>query len=214
MPSIEALKDTGNRAANVRKALHGVAFVAPISAEVPEAVIDESSDLVIPAAYLPIGLIEKGAGFTVGRELSTEQVEALGYGTPIRIDATGATQTIGMTALETNAVVRGLVDGIDLSSVTAGTNGSVEWEHPDIPPVLEYRLLVVTADGAPGAWIYEVEFLPRAQVTTTGDVTKNQSDAQQYEITFTGLLDDTAGFARKSFMGGAGFDASAAGFGS
>ncbi len=211
MPSIEELKNTHNRASNVRKALHGLLFVAPANAEVPESLIS-GGDITLPEEYRSVGLVEKGDGFTIGREVDTEEVEALGYGTPVRIDVTSATQTIGVTALETNAVTRELVDGLDLSTVQAA-NGEVSWEHPDIPPAIYYRVLVITADGAPGNWIYEAEVLPRARVTETGDVSKNSADASQYEITFTGLLDDDTGYARKSFMGGSGFDAATAGFG-
>jgi len=210
MPSIEELKDTGNRASNVRKALHGVMFVAPMTAEVPSTLIS-GDELTVPEDYLSVGLVEKGSGFTVGREVDTEDVEALGYGSPVRRDVTSATQTIGVTALETNAVTRALVDGLDLVNLPVG-NGEVTWDHPDVPPALYYRVLVVTADGAPGNWIYEADVLPRAMVSETGEVSKNQSDAQQYEITFTGLLDDTAGFTRRSFMGGSGFDSVVAGF--
>jgi len=211
VPSIEELKENHNRAANVRKGLHALLFIGDSDAALVDTLTDGSGLVVPPETYRAAGLISTD-GVTIGRETETEDVLALGYGSPVRRDTTSATQTAGATLLETNAVTRELTDGVVLAGITADTNGEVSWDHPDIPPPLEYRVLIVFGDGAPGSYVYTADFYPRAVVSEVSEVTNAASDPTQYEVTFTGLLDDAAGFARRSFMGGEGFDAAAAGF--
>ena len=43
MPTIEALKKKHNRSTNVRKGLNALAFLAPMTAQVPDAITDAAA---------------------------------------------------------------------------------------------------------------------------------------------------------------------------
>nr|DAY36182.1 MAG TPA: major tail protein [Caudoviricetes sp.] len=93
MATIEALKKKYNRTTNVRKGLNALAFLAPMTVTVPEAITDAGGALKeIPTDFLPLGLITTD-GITNSADANTEDVEALGYAEAVRTDLTKAPKT-------------------------------------------------------------------------------------------------------------------------
>ena len=58
--TIAALKKKHNRRGNVRKGLNAVAFLAPTTVDLPDALTDAGGQLKeLPAGWLPVGLLTK-----------------------------------------------------------------------------------------------------------------------------------------------------------
>lgn len=215
MAVFEEIKETNS--ANVWKALNGLAAVAPVSqaaitaTDLFEAVT--GSILALPEGWEQAGLVTED-GYTFARELETSEVRSHGEGDPVRRDIRSATKTVAATFQETNRVVLEQQLMMDLSTVTSASgNGTVEIEEPDRPKTLYRRLLIIGQDDTDAGERYRVRFYPRVSANEIGEeVWNNQDDPIQVPVTFTAYKDATLGFASKLWLGGPGFDATAAGF--
>ena len=120
--------------ANIRKGLDGIILRAPMS-EATEitALKDNSGLLALPAGYKAVGYITKDQGAEWSRDINTSDVESLGAAEPTRRDVLTDVRGLQFTAQESNAIVMGLYDGVDLSAKTQAANGNVTWDAPDRP---------------------------------------------------------------------------------
>ena len=123
--TIAALKKKHNRRGNVRKGLNAVAFLAPTTVELPDALTDAGGQLKeLPAGWLPVGLLTKD-GMAFSADASVEEVEALGYVESVRTDLVKAPKTVKFSVLEPyRKHLQQLVYGVDLSQVKARSSST------------------------------------------------------------------------------------------
>lgn len=206
MTTIEALKKKHNRSTNVRKGLNALAFLAPMTAAIPEAITDAGGALKeIPSDFLPLGLVTTD-GLNFSADAKTEDVEALGYAEAVRSDLTSAPKSVKLTTLEPmRRIVQQLVYGIDLSQVKASkTTGEIVFDEAATPALAEYRLLLVMADGpAADEWIIG-RCYPRVKLSSLPDEKWAASDAIQYDLEFSTFMDETTGTPCRHYIGGSG----------
>lgn len=154
--TIEALKKKHNKAKNVRKALNVLAFVAPLTTAVPDALTGTSGAMKeLSADWTPLGIFTTDGG-EITPDVSVDDVDGLGYAEPVRSDLTKATKTIKLNIFELfRKEMLSLTHGIDLSQVKANaTTGEVVFDDPLLPSIPEKRLLIVAADGpADDEWL-------------------------------------------------------------
>lgn len=205
MPSFAEIKTAADNPALVRKILEAVAFLAPEDAPEISSLTGAGGVLTaIPATYLPVGLVTPD-GYTFGRDTNTEDVEALGYASPVRTDVTSATRSVGFTALEAyRRTLLELVYGLDLSTVEASADGELTWDHPDRPMQQFYRLLVIGRDGGGNREWFRGKWFPRVSITEFPEEVWSAADPSQYEITLNCYVDDVIGTGERDFIAGTG----------
>ena len=185
--TIEALKKKHNKAKNVRKALNVLAFVAPITTAVPDALTGASGAMKqLSADWTPLGIFTTDGG-EITPDVSVDDVDGLGYAEPVRSDLTKATKT----------------HGIDLSQVKANaTTGEVVFDDPLLPSIPEKRLLLVAADGpADDEWLMGWCFT-RAKLISMPTISLKATDPITGDLEFKAFADETAGTACRNYYGG------------
>ena len=210
-------KDNANA---IRKYTRGIVMVAPMTAAPITKITADSSTsagtptLSIPEEYKSIGLIKKDGGIEFTAERDISDVESLGYAAPTRRDILKEDQTIVFTPHETNKLVAGLYNGLDLTGVKPdSTTGEVVYQKPTTPPALYYRVLIIGADGAGAGQFYKAWFVPRGMITETDSTSMSAEDEAQYQLTLAATPDPALGFAVQIHEAGAGFKADAAALG-
>lgn len=205
MPTFAEIKTGADNPNGARKQLEIVAFLAPIDADPITTLVDATGDLAaIPVDYLPVGMITPD-GITWAADTNVEEVEALGYASPVRRDVTAVTRTVAFTALEAyRSNLLGLAYGMDLSAVEMSAVGEVTFDHPDRPLDIHYRFLAIGRDGGPGAEFYRGKFLPDVSISEFPEEVWSATDPTQYPITLSTFVDNTEGTAQREFIAGPG----------
>lgn len=202
--TIEALKKKHNKSKNVRKALNVLAFVAPLTAAVPEALTDAGGALKeIPAEWTPLGIFTTDGG-EITPDVTVDDVDGLGYAEPVRSDLTKATKTIKLNIFELfRKEMLSLTHGVDLSQVKANaTTGEVVFDDPLLPAIPEKRLLIVAADGpADEEWLMGWCFT-RAKLVSMPTTALKATDPITGDLEFKAFADETAGTACRNYYGG------------
>lgn len=202
--TVEALKKKYNKSKNVRKALNVLAFVAPITTAVPEALTDEGGALKeIPAGWVPLGIFTTDGG-EITPDVTVDDVDGLGYAEPVRSDLTKATKTIKLNVFELfRRELLSLTHGIDMSQVKANaTTGEVVFDDPLLPSIPEKRLLVIAADGpADDEWLMGWCFT-RAKLVSMPTVSLKATDPITGDLEFKAFVDETTGTACRNYYGG------------
>ncbi|HEY1177855.1 MAG TPA: hypothetical protein VGF17_16995 [Phytomonospora sp.] len=214
MPSFASIKAAADTTAAVHKALEAVAFLAPMTVDLPTAITGTDRQPVDLAAlnYWPVGLVTPD-GYTFGGDVEKSEVEALGYSVPARSDIIRAPKTIAFTALESDRRhLAELLYGMDLSTVEAGPNGEITFDEPPVPMGSEYRLLVISKDGTAAAPYYRGRGYGRVKLANVPEEVWQASDPRQYPIELDVLIDDELGTPVRHYMGGQAFDATAYGY--
>src|SRR4051812_32085818 len=107
----------------VRKGLEGGIFVWPTSAPIITNLTGPTGALeTLPTGGRHLGYLTKD-GAQWGGDVSTSDVPAWGETGPVRSDVTGATTTLGFTAIETNRTTIELYTGADLSALVPAVGG-------------------------------------------------------------------------------------------
>lgn len=205
MPTFAELKKTSDNTGQVRKALEGVAFLAPITAPAVSTLTDAQGAIqTLPSGYAPVGLVTSD-GYSFESDTDSEEVTALGYVTPVRQDVTSKTREITFTALEVfKKNVLEVAYGVDLTAVKQGLNGEITFDQPALPVGREYRLVIIAKDGAGANEVYRAKFFPRVRLKEVGEEVWNSEDPMGYELTFSALVDATLGTAERDFIAGPG----------
>lgn len=202
--TIEALKKKHNRSKNVRKALNVLAFVAPLTAAIPDALTDAGGALKeIPAEWTPLGIFTTDGG-EITPDVSVDDVDGLGYAEPVRSDLTKATKTIKLNIFELfRKEMLSLTHGIDLSQVKANaTTGEVVFDDPLLPAIPEKRLLIIAADGpADDEWLMGWCFT-RAKLVSMPTTSLKATDPIVGDLEFKAFADETVGTACRNYYGG------------
>lgn len=207
MPTFDELRAKADNRTLVRKAQKAVAFIAPLSVDLPAALIETPGTLVdlSTAGFKPVGLVTPD-GYQFSREVEKEDIDALGYASPVRSDVTKVPRSITMTLLEYGRKhIMELVYGTDLSGIkAAATTYEIVFEEPDMPVGAEYRLLTVAQDGpADDQWIMGKGFY-RVKLTAGGGQNWQQEGAIQTEVTFDVFADEKTGTPVRHYLGGTG----------
>lgn len=214
MPSFASIKTAADTTSAVHKALEALAFLAPVSVDLPAALlgVDKSPIDIVAAGFWPVGLVTPD-GYTYGGDVEKSEVEALGYSVPVRSDIIRAPKTIAFTALESDRrQLAELLYGMDLSTLAATANGEIVFDEPPVPLGSEYRLLTIARDGTAASPYFRGRGYGRVKLANVPEEVWSASDPRQYPIELDVLLDDTLGTPVRHYIGGAGFDAVAYGF--
>jgi hypothetical protein len=213
MPTFSELKQQADSTANVRKALEGFAYMAPMTATVPDSIIAaDGSLLALPTDYWPVGIVTKD-GWVFTSSMDKDEIEAWGYSNPVRIDITKAPKSVKFTSLEADK--RHLLElalGVDLSSAQESASGEVVFEEPDVPQGGEYRLFVLHRDFRNGQPYYRAKAIPRVKLADVGDEKWETEGGRSQEYTLDVLVDEELGFPIRHYIAGAAFDAVNQGF--
>lgn len=202
--TIEALKKKHNKAKNVRKALNVLAFVAPLTTAVPDALTGASGAMKqLSADWTPLGIFTTDGG-EITPDVSVDDVDGLGYAEPVRSDLTKATKTIKLNIFELfRKEMMSLTHGVDLSQVKANaTTGEVVFDDPLLPSIPEKRLLLVAADGpADDEWLMGWCFT-RAKLVSMPTISLKATDPITGDLEFKAFADEAAGTACRNYYGG------------
>ena len=202
--TIEALKKKHNKAKNVRKALNVLAFVAPLTTAVPDALTGASGAMKeLSADWTPLGIFTTDGG-EITPDVSVDDVDGLGYAEPVRSDLTKATKTIKLNIFELfRKEMLSLTHGIDLSQVKANaTTGEVVFDDPLLPSIPEKRLLIVAADGpADDEWLMGW-CVTRAKLVSMQTTGLKATDAITGDLEVKAFADEAAGTACRNYYGG------------
>lgn len=209
----EDLRASAETASNVRKTLGAVVYIAPESAPLITTLVDATGKVTaLPVGYEAFGLLTED-GISFEREIDEEEVRALGHVSAVRRDITGASRTVGFSALEYDKrIVRELADSIDLSTIKESATGEITYDVPDLPQKRHYRLLVIGRDGSLNSEILRAKFYPRVSTSSLPSEAWNSADPLAAEFQFTAYTDETAGFITREFLAGTGVDGVALGY--
>ena len=198
--TIAALKKKHNRRGNVRKGLNAVAFLAPTTVDLPDALTDAGGQLKeLPAGWLPVGL-------PFSADASVEEVEALGYVESVRTDLVKAPKTVKCSVLEPyRKHLQQLVYGVDLSQVKANKDtGEIVFDEAPLPLLEEFRLLAIMSDGpADDEWLVGRGF-PRVKLGTIPEEAWKSSDPVQFDLELSVFSDEVLGTPCRHYLGGTG----------
>lgn len=213
MASMAELKQDVHDQRLIRKFLDGAAFLAPYTASLPTTWVDtDGTPIALPADFSGLGIVAKDSGYEFGSDSDQEEVEGHGYSSPVRIDTTRTTRTVAMTCLETRRTVLESYHGLDLSQITPGANGEIEFNEPEQLARPYTRLVIIGSDGIGEDQWFSAKIMPRAQVTEVESHSWS-SDAAQYGMTWTAFPDPVLGYSVKNIIFGPGAEANAAAMG-
>ena len=206
MPTIsEQIADADERGL-VRKIQRAMAFIAPTTVELPESLYATGSLVDLKTSgFLPVGLVSPD-GYSFSREIEKEDIDALGYASPVRSDVTRVPRSVTFTALEKGRKhMLELTYGTDLSAVTQdAATGEVVFDEPDLPVNAEYRLIVVGEDGpASENWVMGKGFF-RVKLSGTAEEVWGREGAVSQQFTLDVFSDDEAGVPVRHYIGGTG----------
>ena len=206
MPTFDALQQEADNRNLVRKIQKAVAFLAPKTVDLPESLYTtgELTDLAA-AGWLPVGLVSPD-GYNFSREVEKENIDALGYASPVRSDVTTVPRQVTFTALEKGRKhMMELVYGTNLDSVTQDpTTGEVVIDEPDLPVDAEYRLLIIGSDGPTAEnWIMAKGY-GAVKLASGGAETWGREGAVSTEITLDVFTDDELGVPVRHYIAGTG----------
>lgn len=191
----------------VRKIQKAVALIAPREVELPESLYTGPGQLIDlqAAGWLPLGIVTPD-GYEFGRDVETEDIDGLGYASPVRTDVTRVPRSVTTTLIESGRKhVQELIYGVDLDAATQDPKtGEVVFDEPDMPANREFRLLVLGKDGpADEEWVMGKGY-GTVQLTAGGGNTWGQEGAVATEVTLTVYSDDELGTPVRHYMGGTG----------
>ena len=198
----------------IRKALEGSIFIKPwakTDAEI-EKIYTAAGGLIIPTGYVDVGVIAKDQAVQWDRETETADVNSWSYAEPTRRDLVKDVVTMAFNMHESKNRVFELWHGVDLSAVTADSDGNIVIDKPKTPQARRYRVFQLAKDGDGADAVYFMRCLPNAQVTGVGGQKWGDDAELVYPITMTGSFDPDWGTSQREIWGGPGVSATDMGF--
>lgn len=193
----------------IRKGLVGAVLVADYATAALTDIAGTGGALVALTGYDSLGKLSSD-GVTVTSSQDTSEVRGWGdISSPARIDVTGGSSSMTLTALETKRAVWDAFNGVDLTAVTVNANQTVTFDKPAVPVLRDKRVLFLARDTNKenGLDVYYGVHYPRANLSQNGDQSFAGGDATvSYPLTITALVDDVEGTAVRLFFGGPGAD--------
>ena len=207
MTTFAELQNQSDQRKLVRKIQKAVALIAPRTVPLPAALFTAAGQLVDlkAAGWLPLGIVTPD-GYEFARDVETEDIDGLGYASPVRTDVTRVPRSITTTLIESGRKhVNELIYGTDLSTATQDpVTGEVVFDEPDMPANREYRLLLLGQDGpADEEWVLGKGY-GTVSLTAGGGATWGQEGAVGSEVTLKVYSDDEIGTPVRHYLGGTG----------
>ncbi|MEH0058805.1 hypothetical protein QDX25_07245 [Auritidibacter ignavus] len=206
MATVNSLMARDDKRELIRKIQSACALLGSADAELPERLLTAKGKLVNlkSAGWRPVGMIGD-KGYTFGREQETENIDALGYASPVRSDVTTVPRTISFTPLEKGR--RHMLElqyGVDLSGVTQDPEtGEIVFDEPDLPVNAEYKLLVIGIDGPKDReWVMGKGY-GAVKLQNTAEEVWGREGAVASEITLD-VFPDENGVPVRHYLGGTG----------
>jgi hypothetical protein len=166
---------------NVRVAVTGAVYVAPVGTAAPTA-----SDSTLNVAFVDLGYVSAD-GITEAIDKSTSQIRAWQDGSLVREIVSDGTYSLDMTFIETSEAVLELYYG---STITAGELGV----NPRATGGRQ-SFVIDIIDGSNVERIY----VPAGEITSVGERTLASGEAIGYNVTITAYADATSDVATKFF---------------
>lgn len=162
-------------ASEVRVAGTGEVFVAPADTAAPA---DSSATLAAP--WVGLGYTTD-SGVTISRTVEREGINAWQSVTPVRFVYTSTELTVAAEFIQSNNVLARLQFGID--EFEAGTGDELSGDIPVVPEQDIRALVVEWRDGDVSNRLW----IPKVEVTETGDTALNRGAATGTSLTFTAV---------------------------
>lgn len=216
MVTVAELQAENDKRALVRKVTRAVAFLAPKSVDLPESLTDTDGTLeALPEDWLPVGIVSPD-GYTFATDIDKDEIDALGYASPVRTDIMSVVRSITFTPLEYGRRhMLELTYGQDLSGVTPSAGGEITFDEVDLPVNAEWRLLVIGDDGpASDNWLLGRGY-PDVKLGERSEEQWQKEGALSQELTLDVFTDDDLGTPVRHYIAGTGAQKHAAvlGFG-
>lgn len=212
MPTFEQLRAKADNRKLIRKSKAAAAFVAGADVDMPESLWLPNAPAsptslidLIELGWNPLGMVTPD-GYSFGREVETDEVNALGYASAVREDTIRVPRTIGATVLQSGQrFLEEIIYGTDLDGVTMNpVTGEVVFDEPDLPIAQDLKLLVVSKDGPTDEqWIRAKGYFA-VTLSNGGSETWGQEGANSRELQFKVLTDEDSGVPVRHFLGGTG----------
>ncbi|HLS00541.1 MAG TPA: hypothetical protein VK054_00945 [Beutenbergiaceae bacterium] len=205
MVTVAELKAENDNRGLVRKISRAVAFLAPNTVELPESLTGEDGTLTaLPEDWLPVGIVTPD-GYTFGADIDKDEIDALGYASPVRTDIMSVVRSVSFTPLEYGRRhMLELTYGQDLSGVTPTAGGEITFDEVDLPINAEWRLLIIGDDGpASDNWLLGRGY-PRVKLGERSEEQWQKEGAVQQEITLDVFTDDDLGTPVRHYIAGTG----------
>lgn len=206
MPTFQQVQRDADNRKLIRKIQKAVAFLGRADVELPESLYQGGSLIDLKAeGWLPVGIVTPD-GYSFAREPESEDIDGLGYASPVRSDTTRVARSVTFTPLESGRKhMYELRYGTDLSGVTQdATTGEIVFDEPDLPVDAEYKLLVLGSDGpADENWVMGKGYFS-AKVSGTAEEVWGREGAVSSQITLNIFSGEESGVPVRHFIGGTG----------
>ncbi|WP_431968271.1 hypothetical protein [Nocardia sp. bgisy134] len=189
------------------KPLDAAVFLAPWYTAAPTAFTDASGALqTLPAAFKPVGLIDKKTGVAFARGITAAPIEAYGELQPVRNDITSDITTIEFQPQQTTALTLELTTSANLAQVKSNAaSGEVFFPQPASEQITYYSAIIIGKDGNDADPIYVFKVLPKVAVSKFGGEQWTPTEVLAQKLTMVAFKDDTAGYAVAHGFGGLGW---------
>ena len=196
--------------AYIRKGMVGSVFLAPVAAPAVTTLTDSTGQLrPLPTGYADVGWLTAD-GPQWGLDTTTVDVHPWGDASAERQALVTAVPTLVLAMQETRALQLGLAAG-RLQTPTLAGNSELSVPLAIVPSRARFRLLMIAADPTADGPIYLARSMPNARVSGLGAPAFSPDNERIYEITLTGDVDETLGYALEDFVAGPGWAALLAG---
>ncbi|YCK81406.1 hypothetical protein M1D89_20415 [Arthrobacter sp. D3-18] len=207
MPTFDTLRQESDDRTLIRKIQKAIILLRVSTEALPTTLFAAGGGLIDFKAegWLPVGMITPD-GIEFGRDVTEEDVPALGYSTAQRTDVTEVARSLTFTGLEHGRKhMLELSYGTDLTAITQDqTTGEVVFDEPEMPINKEYQALVLGSDGpADNQWLLGRAY-GAVKLSNTDSQKWASSDPLTTPITMKVMTDAETGVPLRHFMGGTG----------
>ena len=162
-------------------------WVAPTGTTGPSDAVTALS--TVSTSWEGMGYISSD-GLTITPDESSNEIQAFGQGTPIRIVNTKAAETFQVVCLETNETVMDVYNRLELGTTTADASGDFSVSRGAVP-VQRYSFIVDIVDGVNHIRFY----YPSGEVKERTERKIGNGESIQYGFTIQAYPDSTGKFA-------------------
>lgn len=198
----------GQNRALVRKMLKMAVYVGKPTVPIIDSIVNDDNELTIPAGMISLGHVSPETGAEITPTLEISEIAGYGEGQPLRRDTVSRASTLAVTALESKKAVFEAYYGIDLTGIVATSEASgkneLTFDQPDLPDVMDWRVLLLGRDGRGTNAIYHGEYFPLMSLSDVGARTWSPTDGMTWPMTFGATTDDVAGTPQRTFWAGPG----------
>lgn len=166
----------GLDATQVRVGTTGSVLVGALNLPAPEDAL-----AALTGAWADLGYLTED-GITLSKSVDSTDINAWQSGVPVRTIITGQTLTLNFPMQQTNSITIGVYFGIEI-----GSDGVAH--IPSDPAPFERSLVMNWVDGDYRSRFY----VPRAQLSDTGDIQVHRGDPVVFNVTFTALAPQGGG---------------------